>query len=231
MRTMQEGRSMIEMLGVLAIIGVLSIGGIAGYTKAMTKYKTNKIKSQVTSIVANIRTIYGSQISYNGLNNKTAVQMDVIPEEMIVNDGNGQLKNTFGGSVFLGSGSIGNSVSGVKNDRKAFIIEYTGLPRAACADLASSDWGSGSSSGLMGLKAMGTQKLSDTTSTVDGANDVPEIQFQHGGAACKGVPATQGSIVACAGGTQVSVPVPVAQAAIACNCGSGNTCSIVWKYF
>ena len=29
------GRSMIEMLGVLAIIGVLSVGGIAGYSKAM----------------------------------------------------------------------------------------------------------------------------------------------------------------------------------------------------
>ena len=27
----QNGRSMIEMLGVLAIIGVLSVGGIAGY--------------------------------------------------------------------------------------------------------------------------------------------------------------------------------------------------------
>ena len=27
----QSGRSMIEMLGVLAIIGVLSVGGIAGY--------------------------------------------------------------------------------------------------------------------------------------------------------------------------------------------------------
>ncbi|MBO6289727.1 MAG: hypothetical protein J6N45_05320 [Alphaproteobacteria bacterium] len=231
MRTMQEGRSMIEMLGVLAIIGVLTVGGIAGYTKAMTKYKTNKTKNQITSIVANIRTLYGSQISYNGLNNKRAIQMDIIPEEMIVSDENGQLKNAFGGQVFLGSGSIGNSVSGVKNDRKAFVIEYVGLPRAACTDLASTDWGSGSSSGLIGLKAVGTQKPSVVTSTADGAVDVPEIQFQHGGAVCKGVPATRGSIVACAGGTQVSVPVPVAQAAIACNCGSGNTCSVIWKYF
>ena len=38
----QSGRSMIEMLGVLAIIGVLSIGGITGYSKAMFKYKFNK---------------------------------------------------------------------------------------------------------------------------------------------------------------------------------------------
>lgn len=34
--------SMIEMLGVLAIIGVLSVGGIAGYSQTMTKYKVNQ---------------------------------------------------------------------------------------------------------------------------------------------------------------------------------------------
>ena len=38
----QSGRSMIEMLGVLAIIGVLSVGGIAGYSKAMMKWKIDK---------------------------------------------------------------------------------------------------------------------------------------------------------------------------------------------
>ena len=38
----QSGRSMIEMLGVLAIIAVLSVGGIAGYSKAMEKWKINK---------------------------------------------------------------------------------------------------------------------------------------------------------------------------------------------
>ena len=43
------GRSMVEMLGVLAIIGVLSVGAIAGYGKAMTKYKLNK--QAVTSIL------------------------------------------------------------------------------------------------------------------------------------------------------------------------------------
>lgn len=38
----ESGRSMVEMLGVLAIIGVLSIGGIAGYTLAMDKYRANE---------------------------------------------------------------------------------------------------------------------------------------------------------------------------------------------
>ncbi len=46
--TQAQGRSMVEMLGVLAIIGVLSVGAIAGYSKAMTKYKLNKQAEQIS---------------------------------------------------------------------------------------------------------------------------------------------------------------------------------------
>jgi len=60
-KTTQSGRSMIEMLGVLAIIGVLSVGGIAGYSKAMMQYKINKTVDQVSQIVGNVRTLFGSQ--------------------------------------------------------------------------------------------------------------------------------------------------------------------------
>ena len=46
--TQAQGRSMVEMLGVLAIIGILSVGAIAGYSKAMTKYKLNKQAEQIS---------------------------------------------------------------------------------------------------------------------------------------------------------------------------------------
>ena len=56
MKKNENGRSMVEMLGVLAIIGVLSVGAIAGYSKAMMKFKINKTIDQVSQIVTNIRT-------------------------------------------------------------------------------------------------------------------------------------------------------------------------------
>ena len=46
---------MIEMLGVLAIIGVLSVGGIAGYSKAMKKYQANKVVGEIIQVLANIK--------------------------------------------------------------------------------------------------------------------------------------------------------------------------------
>jgi len=43
MQMFQKGRSMIEMLGVLAIIGVLSIGGIVLYRRAVNNHQANQI--------------------------------------------------------------------------------------------------------------------------------------------------------------------------------------------
>ena len=53
-KSCEFGRSMIEMLGVLAIIGVLSVGGIAGYSKAMMKYKINKMTEEYTMLMTGL---------------------------------------------------------------------------------------------------------------------------------------------------------------------------------
>ena len=50
-RVIQCGRSMIEMLGVLAIVGVLSVGGIAGYGKAMEKFKLTKALDDYSMLI------------------------------------------------------------------------------------------------------------------------------------------------------------------------------------
>jgi len=47
---MELGRSMVEMLGVLAVIGVLSIIGIAGYKKAMNKMKANELMNVISAL-------------------------------------------------------------------------------------------------------------------------------------------------------------------------------------
>ncbi len=43
----ESGRSIVEMLGVLAVIGVLSVGRIAGYTYAVNKYRANQVLNEV----------------------------------------------------------------------------------------------------------------------------------------------------------------------------------------
>lgn len=87
MKIAQTGRSMVEMLGVLAIIGVLSVGGIAGYSKAMLKYKLNKQSEQLNQIFNTAVRYYG-QIKYPDSKGSTAItnmfdKMGEIPKEMI----------------------------------------------------------------------------------------------------------------------------------------------------
>ena len=53
----QFGRSMVEMLGVLAIIGVLSVAGIAGYTKAMRRHNVNELAETFNEFISAYATL------------------------------------------------------------------------------------------------------------------------------------------------------------------------------
>ena len=220
MRVNESGRSMIEMLGVLAIIGVLSVGGIAGYSKAMNKFKTNKIADNVSMIVTNIRTLYAQQNDYVGLNNSTAIQMGVIPDELGTDATSGTLTNAFQGTVLIDAAQSGNT--GAPN--KAFVLTMNGLSREACVSLATNDWGSGYSAGLIGLRVTGAAATNDAAVT-----GTTNLQVNCNGSG------TGSPTYACAGaaasGTNVPTPLNVAKAATACACGTANVCSITWKFY
>ena len=103
----QSGRSMVEMLGVLAIIGVLSVGAIAGYSKAMMKYKLNKHAEQMNTIInAVARNVH----SFNNIGGGTTIvpyliKMGEIPTEM-TKPGSQIIHDIFGQAwlIFISSG-------------------------------------------------------------------------------------------------------------------------------
>ena len=253
LKTNENGRSMIEMLGVLAIIGVLSVGGIAGYSKAMNKFKTNKVADNVSMLVANIKTLYAQQKDYGtgdkALSTAKAIDLGVVPDELIKSGTGGAkvLKNAYNGDVFI---KASNSTTGETGNR-AFVIVFDGLSKEACITLATNDWGSGFSSGLIALHAQGSaygnNDLTDVigcTGTADASNYINGgiglasglgvgLNAEEGGSAPTTsttpttTPAAKG-YTACPGH---NMPMPVAKAAKACACDSGNTCSVTWKYY
>ena len=216
-KTNESGRSMIEMLGVLAIIGVLSVGGIAGYSKAMNKFKTNKVADNVSMMVANIKTLYAQQKTYEDLDNAEAVSMGVIPDELVSDRDAGTLINAFNGAVF-----VSQSDSTVEDDGKAFIIEFDSLSKEACITLATNDWGSGYSSGLIAMQVQGESVANDATS---GKSTLSGVMIGENTKAVSGI-AMPGATAS----GQNPIPMPVATAAAACSCDSNN-CSISWKYY
>ena len=83
-KNFEKGRSMIEMLGVLAIVGVLSVGGIAGYSKAMEKWKENKVVGEYSYLIQGIiehlsdfEKLKGEEIRYDLL--PTLAAMNLLP--------------------------------------------------------------------------------------------------------------------------------------------------------
>ena len=229
-KKLEAGRSMIEMLGVLAIIGVLSVGGIAGYSKAMNKFKTNKIADNVSMLVANIKTLYAQQNTYDGLDNETAVSMGVVPDELVVKDSQGKydhLTNAFNGAV-----DIHVSGSTEATDNKAFVLAFSGISREACITLATNDWGSGYSSGLIAIRASGESSTGDDQGVGADKSAIDGVFIGNPGTKLSGnTDATVKAAVATPGGKNLSVPMSVVDAAKSCSCNSGNTCSLQWKYY
>ncbi len=140
----QNGRSMIEMLGVLAIIGVLSVGGIAGYSKAMFKYRTNRTMDQATTLIANIRMLYTNQTSFEGLDMDAADEFEAAPTDMIIKEGDKVtgLQNALGGSVTIAP----------TDDNKSFQVAFGGLNKLACITIATGGWEENASSGLVEMQ-------------------------------------------------------------------------------
>lgn len=135
-KTEQSGRSMVEMLGVLAIVGVLSVGGIAGYSKAMAKYKTSQTLDQISMLVANIRTTFSSATSYKDLTTENARAWGIASSDMYGTGAN-DLINPFLGKVEVGPATA----NGIAN--MGFAVMYSGLSRDACVSLATAGWGEG----------------------------------------------------------------------------------------
>ena len=216
----ENGRSMVEMLGVLAIIGVLSVGGIAGYSKAMNKYKINKTNDQVSMLVANIRTLFSSQNNYEGLDNAQAIKFGVVPNDMYQSSTSStvtvdDIQNAFGGAVFINA-----SGTDAAHLTSAFIVEYQNIPEEACVNILTSDWGSGQGSGLIaiGVEATATVAAGGSASAGDLLNDI-----YVGDAGASGDDGSIGT----PGGTTQSAPFTVSDAIDAC--GTANT--IYWKYY
>ena len=102
------GRSMVEMLGVLAIIGVLSVGAIAGYSKAMMKYKLNKYSEQINTVInAVARNVQSfKDIQENGTDlTETFIKMGEIPTDMTKPNNFTGIYDVFGQKwrIFIGS--------------------------------------------------------------------------------------------------------------------------------
>ena len=208
MNCCQKGRSMIEMLGVLAIVGVLSVGGIAGYSKAMMKLRGNRLIAQITELVMNIRSTYFRQHSIQNINNKLLVDVGIVPGELIERQGSDiTLWHAFAGQIII---LPSKSESG---KWQAFEIYIHHLSEPVCQSLVVMDWGQDPSSGFQGLYI----------STDDGEISDPKLINVSGGVS------EPESGIYTPGLHEHSIPLSIDESMQVCTCPNSN-CTIGLKY-
>ncbi|MBQ4070169.1 MAG: prepilin-type N-terminal cleavage/methylation domain-containing protein [Alphaproteobacteria bacterium] len=64
----ESGRSMIEMLGVLAIMGVITVGAIGMISTAMRTQKLTTVNDQVVQMVTLVRSLHGEYDDFSNMN-------------------------------------------------------------------------------------------------------------------------------------------------------------------
>jgi hypothetical protein len=116
----ESGRSMVEMLGVLAIMGVITVGAVAMIGNAMRSQKHSTVNDETLQIVTGVRQLLGEYDDFSGINNATifgAIGMSA--------------KNPYGGKYELAVNP--------ENSRQ-FILSITGLPKSDCQFFITKPW-------------------------------------------------------------------------------------------
>lgn len=116
----ESGRSMIEMLGVLAIMGVITVGAVGMISTAMRTQKRSVVNDDVIQIVTGVRQLLGEFDDYSHINNATIFgAIGVSP------------KNPYGGTYEL---SVDPSNS------RQFIVYINGLNEGDCKYFVTKAW-------------------------------------------------------------------------------------------
>ena len=123
----ESGRSMIEMVGVLAVMGLITAAAFILITSAMRSQKLSRADDDVAALAAGVRLLYNNNTNFTGLSDTA---LDVLGFD------NAKVTTPYGGGYSLGVGTERE-----QDDR--FYISMTTDSDSTCAALANRTWGSG----------------------------------------------------------------------------------------
>ncbi len=136
MKINEIGRSMVEMLGVLAIVGVLSAGALKGYSAAMFKYKMNQTIDTYNQILQRFMELeqkgWGEGIEIRDA--EDLIQYGLLPDCQVTTDLNGDEAC----KLPIGTLNMDFYDSGGSYVQGEFVIHFT--DSKSCIAFASAGW-------------------------------------------------------------------------------------------
>lgn len=108
----ESGRSMIEMLGVIAIMGVITIAAVLMISLAMRSQKRNTVQDQIAQITTGVRQLLGDYDDFSRIDNSTIFAAIGISS-----------KNPYDGKYELAVNP---------SNKRQFVVSITGLNTSDC---------------------------------------------------------------------------------------------------
>lgn len=160
----QSGRSMLEMLGVLAVIGVLSVGGFDLVTKMNSNRKATAVIDEIGSLALKVRRV-AREYAYDPDDGSAAHDGYSSLGDFVNNARAYPAELRWSDGVFTGTDGVTYTVT--SNDGASFSIQVDNLTTDMCMQVLTTNWGSVGTSGFTSM-TIGSQTASQPM-TIGGA--------------------------------------------------------------
>lgn len=148
----ESGRSMIEMIGVLAIMMALTATAVATYNYAMNMQKRSTVYENVSNIVTGVRELLKGYDDFSNIDNST------IFAAMSMSN-----KNPYGGTYELAVNP---------SNTQQFIVRIDGLTKSDCEALKTKAW-----TESVGYISSNHKESGATGNCIDGNKNVISITY------------------------------------------------------
>ncbi len=133
----ENGRSMLEMLGVLSIIGVMTVGGLNIIGRSRQMHELGQLVSEVSKVAMTAKKMACEYDDAYGSYTMFLYKSEAYSDELEYESGK-----------FIGPMESEITITG---DISTFEISIAGLTTDACIQLAGNDWGKTGTNGFLGV--------------------------------------------------------------------------------
>lgn len=129
----QGGFSLVEILLVLGIIAILAIAAFIIFPQVQAANRANTEQSNITTIAAGVKNLYGATRNYNGISASTLIKAKIAPSSMYANDSTATALTSSWSAPVAIAASTPTGGTGTANSQ--FTLTYSDVPSEVCTRL------------------------------------------------------------------------------------------------
>lgn len=169
-KKMENGRSMIEMLGVLAVIGILTVSGFALVGKMHSSHQVSRVMNDISEMALKTRAFLREYDSDNACTHPTCSIVKKMNEAKMIPSG-----LEYEGKRLINLNDVRFYVDyPANNDSVLFKLNIENLTEEMCLQVATANWGDISSTGYREISINNKAAIKGNVSLQKATDDCSE---------------------------------------------------------